>query len=182
MNILLLQAVSKNTGDFTNRMDSLTDYIIARGNSLVRYELSEMDLHYCTGCFNCWWKTPGRCIIHDDMEKLYPEIVKSDLLMFASPLVMGLPSWRVKQVQDRLIPLIHPYITLVNGECHHRKRYYRYPDISLVVQKEADTGTEDLELLKTLHRRLAINFHSTFIGLGIADATNQEVYNEACCI
>lgn len=114
----------------------------------------------------------------DNMGFLYPEIIQSDLLIFASPLEMGLPSWRIKQLQDRLLPLLHPYITLVEGECHHRKRYERYPDIALVLEKEADTGTEDVELIKTLHRRLALNFHANLRGIGLTDMSNEEIYNE----
>jgi multimeric flavodoxin WrbA len=24
------------------------------------FHLAEMKLHYCIGCWDCWWKTPGR--------------------------------------------------------------------------------------------------------------------------
>ena len=180
MNIVLLTAVSRDAGHFTERASTIADFISSQGNTLIHHELSDMDIHYCTGCFNCWWKTPGKCIFSDDMEILYPEILSADLLIFASPLIMGLPSYRIKQCQDRLIPLLHPYITLIKGECHHRKRYEKYPDISLIVQKEPDTGTEDIQFLIDLHHRLALNFHSKFRGIGATDMATEEVYHETC--
>jgi len=180
MKILLLTATPDKAGPFAERMKTLAEYMTARGNTLEHHELSGMDIRYCTGCFNCWWKTPGRCTFTDDMEVLYPGILKSDLLVFASPLVMGLPSYIIKRCQDRLIPLVHPYITLVKGECHHRKRYDRYPDISLITQKETDTEAEDIEMLEKLYRRLALNLHATFRGIGFIDMTDEEVCNEAC--
>ncbi|MBN2049786.1 MAG: flavodoxin family protein [Spirochaetales bacterium] len=181
MNVLVLEASPGEVGGFKERMDSLTDHLTVKGHTILRYDLTSLDLHYCTGCFTCWWKTPGRCMYKDDMEVLYPEILKSDLLLFASPLVMGLPSYLIKECQDRLIPLLHPYITLINGECHHRKRYDRYPDIALITRKEKDTEKEDIELLRHLHRRLALNFHSTFRGVGFTDMTNEEICHETCC-
>jgi len=108
MCILLLTAIPVDCESFEKRIEILEKYIASRGNTLIRYNLQSLDLHYCTGCFNCWWKTPGRCVIHDDMEILYPEILKADLLLFTSPLVMGLPSYLIKKCQDRLIPLLHP--------------------------------------------------------------------------
>jgi len=46
------------------------------------------------------------------------------------------------------------------------------------VEKEADTGTEEVELIKKLYQRFAINIHSRFRGIGLSDMTNEEVYSE----
>lgn len=182
MDTVLLTAADEGGREFTERMKSLESYITSRGDGCRRHELSDMNIHFCTGCFTCWWKTPGLCVFKDDMEALYPDILKCDLLILASPLVLGLPSWRIKQVQDRLIPLLHPYITLVGGECHHKKRYDHYPDVALIIEEEETTGTEDIQLLTTLHRRLAINFHSSFRGVYTLGASNEEVYHDLCTV
>jgi hypothetical protein len=55
---------------------------------------------------------------------------------------------------------LHPYLQIINGEHHHRKRYERYPDFGVIVQREPDTDEEDLIIVKDIYDRLAINFHA----------------------
>ncbi len=100
--------------------------------------------------------------------------------MLASPLTAGLPSWRIKALQDRLIPLLHPYIELRQKECHHRKRYDRYPDIALLIEREPGTEEEDLTILDDLYRRFALNFHSVLRRTTAIDMPNEEIYHEIC--
>jgi hypothetical protein len=70
---------------------------------------------------------------------------------------------------DRLIVLLHPYIEIVNGECHHRKRYEKYPNLGLILEKEPDTDDEDIKLVKDIFDRLAINFHSKLVFVKMID-------------
>lgn len=123
------------------------------------YQLREMNIRNCTGCWACWWKTPGICAINDDMDRIFAAIMASDFLIFASPIMRGFTSSLLKRMTDRLVTLLHPYIILINGECHHRKRYERYPDFGLLLQKEDDTDNEDLDIIRVIYDRFALNFH-----------------------
>jgi len=33
--------------------------------------LQSMNIKHCLGCYGCWQKTPGKCVLHDDMEEIY---------------------------------------------------------------------------------------------------------------
>lgn len=41
-------------------------------------DLSKLQIANCVGCFGCWTKTPGKCVIRDDAVRVYPRIAESD--------------------------------------------------------------------------------------------------------
>jgi multimeric flavodoxin WrbA len=182
MKILIVAGSTNQSVNFKQRLEELRKLIEARQWKLTLIDLAEKEIRFCTGCFNCWWKDPGRCIHRDDLDQIYPMILESDLMLFASPLSAGLPSWQIKAFQDRLIPLIHPYIELRQGECHHQKRYKHYPEIALLVEEEADTELADLKILEELYRRFSLNFHSNLKGIASLSQSNEEIYHEICSV
>ncbi len=145
--------------EFSTYMEGLSERLNIN-NSCKIFHLSQMNLHYCTGCFSCWWKTPGKCAVKDDAEDIFRSVINSDLVIFASPLIAGFTSSVLKKIMDRLIVLLHPHIILSHGECHHAKRYEKYPKLGLVLQKEDCTDKEDLKIVRDIYDRFAINFHS----------------------
>jgi multimeric flavodoxin WrbA len=132
------------------------------GMETSSFKLRELNILSCTGCWGCWVKTPGECLFADDTVAIRRQAVHSDWVIFLSPLKLGFTSALLKKVQDKFIPLVHPYIELVNNECHHEKRYEKYPKIGLVYAPEADTDEEDLEIVSAIYGRFAINFKSEF--------------------
>jgi len=129
-------------------------------HQIEHFPLAEMNLKYCTGCWTCWWKTPGVCALHDDAEILFRSIIQSDLLIFASPLKAGFTTSLLKKINDRFVVLVHPYVQLIHKECHHLKRYDKYPNIGLILSSEADTDARDLKIVNDIYDRFALNFHS----------------------
>ncbi|OGG02098.1 MAG: hypothetical protein A3F83_15045 [Candidatus Glassbacteria bacterium RIFCSPLOWO2_12_FULL_58_11] len=138
-----------------------------RGHVVKSFELRAMNIGHCTGCWGCWVKTPGECVIRDDSQKVCRAAINSDLLLFASPVIMGFTSAVLKKISDRLIPLLHPYFEIDRGEIHHRKRYERYPAVGLLLERATDTDEEDLELIRDIYARMALDFKSElkFTGL-----------------
>jgi multimeric flavodoxin WrbA len=130
------------------------------GARLCRIDLRDLGVKACTGCWSCWWATPGLCVHKDGMERVYRASLEADLLVWVAPMVLGAQNALTKKTQDRMIPLIHPYIELVNGECHHRKRYDRYPNLGLIADPGTEDEKEDLDLIRTLFERFALNFRS----------------------
>jgi hypothetical protein len=145
------------------------------------YPLSQMEIKQCIGCWNCWWKTPGLCTLVDDAEQVVESVINSDLIIFASPIVAGFTSSVLKRMQDRLIVLIHPYIQLIQGECHHRKRYDKYPDFALLLEKEPDTDDDDIEIITDIYKRIALNFHCTLKHTWFTDTVNlEDIFYDTC--
>lgn len=80
-------------------------------------------IHSCIGCFNCWVKTPGKCVILDGYEEMGKKLSLCTELIIISQCIYGSTSPFVKNVMDRAISYIHPNFCIRNGEMHHQRRY-----------------------------------------------------------
>lgn len=146
------------------------------------FRLRDMDIRYCTGCWHCWLKTPGVCIHQDQMPDILSSIVNSDLTVFLSPVVMGFVSSHLKKANDRMIPLVHPYIGIFSNECHHLKRYSHYPKFGLLLLWDKGSGTEiqdvDAGIITDIYRRMALNMKSELKFSVITDGDAEVLKNE----
>lgn len=89
--------------------------------------LREKKIGSCAGDFFCWIRNPGVCHVGDDNRGIAEAMMKSDLLVFFTPITFGGYSSHLKSMVDHLIQNISPYFTTVNGETHHQWRYQKYP-------------------------------------------------------
>jgi len=121
--------------------------------------LKEKEIADCLGCFDCWVKTPGICIIDDYGREAAARLINSDILIFLTPVVFGSYSYQLKKALDRMIPLISPYFKKVKGEIHHKKRYPKYPSL-LAIGIIEETNEQTSRIFKNLVERNSINFHS----------------------
>lgn len=152
---------------FDDYLSLLSQLLQESGAEVTLFPLRNMKIHYCAGCFGCWVKTPGECASPDDSADICREVIQSDGLLFASPLIQGFTSALLKKAGDKLIPLIHPYFAVVEGEAHHRARYSHYPKIGLLLEAGDDADHEDIEITRSIYSRTALNMKSqlTFSGL-----------------
>ena len=160
MKILVINAIPEGKR-YSGFEKALEEEIQKKQTDEIKYFIiRDMDINYCTGCWDCWKKTPGRCAIKDDQEKiikLYPE---TDLAIYISPVALGYESFLLKKFKDRLIPLIHPYIKIYKGEMHHAQRYDKNPDIGVVLITDESTEKEDIELINSTYQRNILNIQS----------------------
>ena len=77
----------------------------------------------CTGCFGCWNRTPGKCVIRDGYENMGELIHRADRVTVISRYTFGGFSGFVKNVFDRCLGYVLPQFELAGGETHHQKRY-----------------------------------------------------------
>jgi len=146
-----------------------------QGHSTTLLQLKSMDLAFCTGCWTCWWKTPGKCVFPDEGRTLCREYINSDFVLFASPLIMGFLSALLKKAQDRLIPLLHPYMTFKDREILHKKRYDRYPDTGLLLDISRENDVEAFDITTEIFQRFNRNFNSEFRFAKITAQSVEEV-------
>ena len=77
----------------------------------------------CIGCFGCWNKTPGQCVVEDGYENMGALIHQADEIVVISRYTYGGFSGFVKNVFDRCLGYVLPQFEVINGETHHQKRY-----------------------------------------------------------
>ncbi len=154
--------------------DTLSGHGVETGELILR----DMKYSPCRGCFNCWVKTPGRCVFKDDGDVLCREVLHCDYVIIASPVIMGYPSAMAKNALDRIIPLIHPYLEDIDGEVHHMKRYEKYPVMGLLLEKSGDTDDEDITIITEIFERAALNLQSRLGFVKLTTSPVEEIANE----
>lgn len=102
---------------------ALEEALGARGFVVDHVDALEADVRPCVGCGSCGLKTPGRCVVRDDMQQIYPRLVACDVLVLAGPVSFGAHCHPVKRIVDRLQPLMLSLYTQRNGELKFRPRY-----------------------------------------------------------
>ncbi|HOS44268.1 MAG TPA: NAD(P)H-dependent oxidoreductase [Armatimonadota bacterium] len=95
----------------------------AMGWTAETLRLAEMDIRACVGCFGCWLRTPGECVMDDDGRVTARAQVQADARVIITPISFGGYSGLVKRAMDRMVPTISPLFQLIGGEIHHRLRY-----------------------------------------------------------
>lgn len=127
--------------------------------------LSRNKIKSCKGCFNCWLKTPGKCIQKDNMPELLKKVRQSDIIVFASPLYADNVTGIMKNFIDRLMTLADPRFSKdKNNESVHKPRYEGNPPLIMAVSNCGFPEISHFKVLRLYFRRLARNMHSRVIG------------------
>lgn len=128
-------------------------------SNLKWIDLSSLKIANCTGCFGCWTKTPGKCMIRDDAVKVYPIIAKSDTLLYISRVKYGGYDTVMKTMLERAIPIQKAFIRILNDETHHVQRDVVPKKATIIAY--GNISNEEQELFKSLVARNAYNM--TFV-------------------
>jgi len=126
--------------------------------------LAKKEINPCRGCFSCWLKTPGECVIKDDMAELLKKFAGSDIVVFATPLYVDNVTGIMKNFMDRLIPGGDPHFEKdEGGECAHLMRFEKR--VKLVVISNCGFPEQShFQVLELLFKRVARNMRTEVIG------------------
>ncbi|MBS7527942.1 flavodoxin family protein [Fusibacter paucivorans] len=120
-------------------------------------EIDQGDLDFCMGCFGCWTKKPGECVIPDKMGQINQTFMNSDGVIYLSPVVFGQFSANIKNAIDRWIPNALPFFeTRTDGSTMHPPRYASYPK-QLIIGYQMGMSEEDAQLFKDITEKHRTN-------------------------
>lgn len=118
----------------------------------------------CVGCFGCWIKTPGVCVLKDGYENMGALLSRTNRLIIISECCFGGYSPFVKTVLDRSISYLLPFFKTIDNETHHQQRYRKDLTLSVyfygrsVSPHEIETANE---LVKANSRNFYISDYKT---------------------
>lgn len=112
----------------------------------------------CAGCFGCWTKSPGQCVIPDRGRELCSLLARADKFTIVSRCHYGGFSPDVKAVLDRFIGHVLPWFRIIGGEMHHVPRYGQ--KITLVWHLYGDNSEAERETALRLAAANARNMHA----------------------
>lgn len=113
----------------------------------------------CLGCFCCWHKTPGQCVIKDGYSDMGHLIHHSDEVVIISRYTYGGFSGFVKNVIDRCLGYVLPQFELSKGESHHQKRYDEDKPFTFIFHGNAITEEQKKSAVRYV-TALCANFRS----------------------
>ncbi len=117
MKIVVINGSPKGRASNTQLMAAaLLEGAKQEGAETVNIFLAEKRIEHCRGCFACWLKTPGQCVIEDDMAGVLAEAADADVLVLASPLYFDAISGMLKVFMDRMIVKGNPYMEKEAGK------------------------------------------------------------------
>ena len=126
----------------------------------------------CIGCFGCWVKTPGKCVIHDGYGGTGIDMSKCMELILVSKCCYGSVSPFVKTVQDRAISYVHPDFLVRKGEMHHKRRYDNVIQLSAYFYGDSITETEKETARHLIHAN-ADNYDAVVKGIHFYKTINE---------
>ena len=134
-------------------------------------DLSQLNIANCVGCFGCWTRTPGKCVIRDDATEVYPQIAASNRILYVSRIRYGGYDTIMKTLLERSIPVQQAFIRLLDGETHHVQRNVVPKKAVIIVY--GYISTEEQEIFRSLVERNAKNM--SFESYRITFVTESEI-------
>jgi len=105
----------------------LTQLVDGMRNAGVNVEvvaLRNKRIKDCRGCYTCWTKTPGQCVLKDDMTvELFPKLLRSDLVVHATPLYFHSMNGIMRRFVERTLPSMQPFFEQNDCRTYHPLRH-----------------------------------------------------------
>jgi len=140
-------------------------------------KLRELDIKPCVSCFNCWVKTPGKCLIDQYADEIVQKILACDRMIWVTDIVFGTYCFTTKKMMDRLIQVGLPFFKTVKGETRHYERYDKYPSL-MIVGIQCDDNSVDRKLFRKLVARNRLNYTYHDDGLHIVKAEDKDAFDK----
>jgi len=127
MNILLINGSPKGKSSNTYKLSIAFIEGIKKNNkeelNVEEIQTNKLNIKECLGCFACVNRTPGKCVIDDEMKDVINKLLWADIIIWSFPLYyFNIPS-KLKNVIDRQLPMVLPFMVKDSESGSHPTRY-----------------------------------------------------------
>jgi len=122
-----------------------------------------LNIRPCTGTFQCWYETPGRCYINDDMQMMYPKLREADIWVFGIPVYLDMPG-KMQIFLNRTMPIAGETVVIRDGRIFPTLREGVKLKKIVLVSSSGFWGTENFSILLEFMKRLAKTLDVEFAG------------------
>jgi len=101
MKVIVLHGSARTGGD----TDTLAEHFL-RGlggeeeHEVTHFRPIDMEIAHCRACVRC--AGGGGCVVHDDMDLVYPTLAEAEVVVLATPMFWGYMTSQLKTLFDRL--------------------------------------------------------------------------------
>lgn len=100
--IVILNGSPRPNGNTAALVAAFTKGATNAGHTITTFQLDNMHINGCKGCYNGGKNPSSPCVQKDDMDKIYPLYREADIIVLASPLYYWMFSGQLKRAFDRL--------------------------------------------------------------------------------
>ncbi len=164
MNVLVINGSPRMEAGNTQAI--LTPFMIGMREAGAKIEiikLASKKIQSCKGCFTCYSRTPGICVLDDEMLSVEEKLKGSDLCVIATPLYLDGMTGLCKNFVDRLVTFLDPHFSVDGNRVYHPLRK-SFPGRMFLLSVCGYPGLSNFEPLVEHFKRICLNMSSEFSG------------------
>lgn len=123
--------------------EALKSKLERAGKRYTYFKMNDLNLATCRSCSACSYKSPGKCVVKDDLHEIMRAAARSNVLVFLTPIRFGGYTSQLKKALEKFMNLGYPYYTFTNGKLLHPMRYGDKSILSIGVVEADVPGQEE---------------------------------------
>jgi multimeric flavodoxin WrbA len=169
MKIIGFSASPREEGNTAWAINKILEGAKEQGAEIQSFSSSDLDIKPCRGCLGCI--KSDRCVINDDMQKIYDALAQADALILGSPVYMGQMTAQAKTFTDRLFAQITPRFSP-----HFKEKNAGKKLVLVFTQGNPDSGKFQVyfNYMKEMFQMLEFDVKGVHVIAGLRNESAQE--------
>lgn len=130
--------------------------LLALGADCRFISVEETRVEPCRNCGGCTYQSYNRCVVRDDADWIFPQVLEAGLLILVTPLVFGGYSAKMKRVLDKFALLMDRRYFVEKGEMVKGGLPGRQFRLMAVGVREGANGAETAAFSRLIREMLII--------------------------